>query len=175
MPEAQILVARQGRVVQIRVIGRATFKISRELREYGISMIHQGAGNLIVDLSSCQGMDSTFMGVLAMIGLAARRENAVVTMVNAGEHHRRLLDGIGISRLFQFTDEEVPEVTWQSLCRAAAGAAAPGPVADTIVEAHRTLMQVTPENVPRFKDVVEMLTGETGLAEKNVNKEESSR
>lgn len=159
MSQARILVARQDKVVQVRIIGRATFKVSRELREYGIKVIREGVKTVIIDLSGCKGMDSTFLGVLAMIGLEAR-DSAAVLIVNADEQHRRLLDGIGISRLFEFAESRTSEGTWQELCEAAAEAANMEDVADTIVEAHRTLMDISPDNVPKFKDVVEMLSSE---------------
>ena len=165
MAESQILVARQENVVQVRVIGRATFKISRELREFGAQVLKEDVKSIIFDFSQCQGMDSTFMGVLAMIGLEARNKTAII-IVNASKQHRYLLDGIGISRLFEFSDEEVPDVNWHSLCKAAAGAADMSQMADTVVEAHRTLMDLDPENVPKFKDVVELLSNEVDEAKK---------
>ncbi len=164
MAEAQILVARQGDVVQVRVIGRATFKISRELREYGLRVIREGIKSFILDFSECRGMDSTFMGVLAMIGLEARNQTVVV-IVNADEQHRRLLDGIGISRLFEFAEQPVENNAWKNLCKAAANVGDMQEMAGTIVEAHKTLMDVSPDNVPKFKDVVEMLSAEVNKAE----------
>lgn len=165
MAEAHILVARQGGVVQIRVIGRATFKISRELREYGMRVIREGVKSAIVDFSECRGMDSTFMGVLAMIGLEARNR-ALVVIVNADEQHRRLLDGIGISRLFQFAEQAVETEVWQNLCTAAARVGDMHETAGTIVDAHKVLMNVCPDNVPKFKDVVEMLSAEVSKTER---------
>ncbi len=159
MPEAQILVARQGEILQVRVVGRASFKVSRDLREYGISTLNAGITCMIIDFSCCQGMDSTFMGILAMLGLAAKNK-AEVYIVNAGKMHRRLLDGIGISRLFTFAETEVAEVNWQTLCQAAENMTEMKQVAGTILDAHRTLMCIDPENIPKFKDVVELLSAE---------------
>jgi len=141
------------------VIGRATFKISRELREYALKRLREGAVSITFDLSECRGMDSTFMGVLAMLGLQARGKAAII-IVNASEHHRELLDGIGISRLFQFSDEAIPEVNWHNLCGAATAVRDMGQLADTILDAHKTLMNVSADNVPKFKDVVDMLSTE---------------
>ncbi|MFO7821228.1 MAG: STAS domain-containing protein [Lentisphaeria bacterium] len=166
MSEAQILVARQGKVAQVRVIGRATFKVSRELREYGLRVIRNGVNSLIFDLSQCRGMDSTFMGVLAMLGLEAK-DKAKLVIVNAGPQQRNLLESIGVSRLFDFSDKNMERVTWQNLVEAAAEVSDMGDVADTILNAHQTLMDLNPENVPKFKDVVEMLTHEVEEQNKN--------
>jgi hypothetical protein len=102
-------------------------------------------------------MDSTFMGVLAMIGIAAK-DKAAVIIVNASENHRRLLDGIGISRLFRFAQDKVENVTWENLCKAASGAVGMGDMAETVIAAHQTLMDLDSENVPKFKDIVELLS-----------------
>ena len=82
MAEAQILVAKQQGMAQVRVLGRATFKISRELREFAVSAIREGLKCIVFDFSGCRTMDSTFMGVLAMIGVEGRGRTEVV-MVNA--------------------------------------------------------------------------------------------
>jgi len=159
MPEAQILVAREEAIVQVRVVGRATFKISEDLRDFGIKVLKEGVKGIIVDLSECLGMDSTFIGVLAMIGLSARG-NAEVVIVNASDGLKKLLDGIGVSRVLTYAREPVKEVGWQSLCEAAAGAVDMQSVAPTVLAAHETLMEIDPENVPKFKDVVDLLKAE---------------
>lgn len=161
MSEAQILVAKSSQLVQIRVIGRATFKVSRELREFGLRVVRDGIRSLIIDLSQCRGMDSTFMGVLAMIGLEAKdHKNTNLVIVNAGQQQRKLLESIGVSRLFEFAEKDMDQVTWKNLVEAAAEVADMGDVADTILNAHQTLMDISPDNVPKFKDVVEMLAHE---------------
>ena len=159
MLEAQILVARQDDVVGVRVLGRATFKVSRELRTFGMQILEEQISGIIVDLSECQGMDSTFIGVLAMIGLQGRGKTDVV-VVNASAAHRELLDGIGVSRLCKFAREPVQDVTWRNLCEAAAGAVDMSGAASTVLAAHRTLMDLDPANIPKFKDVVELLSAE---------------
>ena len=159
MPEAQVLAAMQEGVVQLRVVGRATFKISQHLRDFAINAIEEGVSEIIVELSGCQGMDSTFMGVLAMIGLEGRGSTDVV-FVNVSDQHRRLLDSIGVSRLFRFSKKRVRATDWRSICEAADGAYTGSDVAATVLEAHRALMELDPANVPKFKDVVSMLSDE---------------
>jgi len=165
MIEAQVLIARQGDTVGIRVLGRATFKIARELRTFGMSMLEEQVSRIIVDLSECQGMDSTFIGVLAMIALQGRGKTATV-VVNATAAHRELLDSIGVSRLCSFAEKPVEDVTWESLCEATAGAVDMSGAASTVLAAHITLMDLDPANVPKFRDVVELLSAEVESSEK---------
>jgi len=160
MSEAQILVAELDNVVQIRVLGRATFKISQELRDYGLRVLRHGVSNVVIELSGCSGMDSTFMGVLAMIGLEGRQQARLV-IVNASKTIRHLLESIGIGRLCEFAAQPVKDVSWQSLCQAASGSIDPAnELSQTVLEAHQALMNMDPANIPRFRDVVAILANE---------------
>lgn len=159
MNEAKVLAANKEGVVQIRVVGRATFKISRELREYILQTLDDGVYSVIIDLSECNGMDSTFMGVMAMIGLESKGK-ASVLVVNASEKLRSLLDSIGVSRLVEYTEKDMEEGDWKNLCAAAVERDDMKKVAPTIRDAHKTLMELTPENIPKFQNVVEMLSEE---------------
>lgn len=161
MADGQILVARQGAVAQIRVLGRATFKISQELKQFCLKAVQQqNAKDIICDFSECTALDSTFMGVLAMLGLESRGKCAIV-FVNVSPANRKLLDGLGVSRLFRFATEPVPEVTWSTLCTAAEKtAAASRETAELVLSAHQTLMNVDAGNIPKFRNVVDMLINE---------------
>jgi anti-anti-sigma factor len=160
--EAQVLAARYENIVVFRVQGRVTFKVSTEFREYAVKAFEDGIRCLILDLSGCVTMDSTFMGVLAMIGIEGRRRTVQLLIVNAEESHRKLLDGIGVSRVWNFSDTPVPQVSFATLCEAAKGAVSMGDVAELVLEAHQTLMDLDEANVPKFKNVVELLSLELG-------------
>jgi len=160
--EAQVLVATQGNVVVFRAIGRVTFKVSTEFREYAVAAFAAGARCLILDLSECVTMDSTFMGVLAMIGIEGRKRQAQLLVINAEASNRKLLDGIGVSRVWTFSEQPVPDVTLSTLCEAAKGAVSTAEVADLVLTAHRTLMELDEANIPKFKNVVDLLSQELG-------------
>ena len=166
MTEAQVLVATHEGILQIRVLGRATFKVSHDLREFALKLFQEkpadprkACSSIIIDLSACEGMDSTFMGVMAMIGLE-RYDTVDLLIVNANASHRQLLDSIGVSLIWTYAKETVSDVSWESLCEAAVGAVDMSAVSGTVLAAHKALMDLTPENVPKFKDVVELLSAE---------------
>ena len=167
MSDGEILVARKDAVIQVRLSGRATFMISKPLREYCLQALGDKVRHLIVDFSACISMDSTFMGVLTIIGLECRRRQATIVFVNTTPFLRDLLDGLGVADMFQFTTEPVTEVTWQTLAVAAGQVTNMTQVADTVLEAHQALMNASPDNVPKFQSVVEMLTVEVN----NLHKE----
>ena len=161
--ESKILVAKQGNVAQIRATGRASFKLCSDLREFCSRAMRQGVKWLIFDLSECTAMDSTFMGTLAGLGLEGRGRCDVV-LVNITEANRHLLDGLGITRLFQFRVTPKAEIDWNTLCSAVDGESAQdmAKAAPTVLAAHQTLMQADAGNIPKFKSVVEMLSAEIG-------------
>ena len=84
----------------VKVMGYATQNNSLFFRDFVENMLKKGYRKFTVDLSSCKGMDSTFMGVL--IGMV---EN--VQLINTNRYHRSLLDGLGISRLLSIVKEPV--------------------------------------------------------------------
>lgn len=159
MTEPKILAATYGKIAAVRLIGRASFKVSRALRDFGMQVITDGVESIIFDLKECTGMDSTILGVFAMIGLESRNKIEVV-VVNCSESVFKALDGVGVSRLCKFAEKPADEMKWSSLCEAAAGAMDMADVAETVLEAHKVLMELDEENVPKFKDVVELLEKE---------------
>ena len=158
MDQTQILVATNGEMAQIRVTGRATHACSHGLREFAMGQLAHGVKRFVLDLSACESMDSTFMGVLSMIAIRGRAKQVPVAIVNASAHTEKLLHGLGIKKLFCFAKLDSPNPDWQSLSQACPSALADcGGQQRTVLEAHETLMAVDPANVPRFEDVVSFL------------------
>ena len=154
MPESHILVAADTTMAQIRVIGRADFSCSQGIRDFGVQAIDNGVERLIIDLSECASMDSTFMGHLAVLGLCGKKQNATVEIANGAEAHVKQLGELGLRPLFVFSQSDSSVVDWVSL---SAAKPVPSQHTEAVLEAHETLMSVDPDNVPRFKDVVEFL------------------
>ncbi|MCK5804725.1 MAG: STAS domain-containing protein [Lentisphaeria bacterium] len=162
MSEASVMIAEQDGVVAVRVLGRATFKVCREFREYAMRVLKSSPTNaVVIDLSECDTMDSTFMGILAMIGLQGRGKTHLC-IVGADASNQALLSEIGVSKLWKFADGDPGSREWTELCQAAAGSVdmTASDVGALVLDAHKTLMELDPENVPKFKNVVELLSAE---------------
>lgn len=101
------------------------------------------------------------MGVLAMLGLKGR-DRAAMVILNASDTVRELLDTVGVSRLWDFSSTPSVGDDWATICSAAAGALTTRDAAATVLDAHRTLMAIDPQNVPRFQALVKMLADELG-------------
>jgi len=153
-----------GGIAVIRVSGRGSFANSVEMKSLADHLAGKtGAGHyrFLLDLSHCETMDSTFMGVLASIGLRHLRDTSKpLVIVNANEQTARLLSTLGLSHFVNV--------------RAAGHADAP--VLDSsmfqvagqkeisrteriihMIEAHQQLCDIDSENAVRFEGVLKYL------------------
>lgn len=153
MKESDLLISHRDEVYSVKVAGRANFEYAVPLRELANTL----TGNfkcVRLDMSECLAMDSTFMGVLSMIGLKARKCGAAVELVGASDFLKKLLRDLGVSRLFAFVDScaDMPE-EWSY----AAGEQRPDllTTAETVTEAHETLIEADQANAAKFTQVVE--------------------
>lgn len=124
-------------------------------------MINRGYREFVVDLRNCPVMDSTFMGTLAGIALRLREigQGALhVTQLN--DRNRDLLRNLGLDQLFAIdlcgiTAPDGVDAKAQSI------ESGQGPdraaQAQTMLEAHEALVEASPENLTKFKDVLEYL------------------
>ena len=109
-----------------------------------------------IDLTECSGMDSTFMGILAMLALKVRKKNITVKVINAG-NNQKLLDGLGLHKLFNYVEEEVKDTDWK---KTKIGETTVKENAETVLDAHKVLMKTDVHNVAKFKNVVDMVEKE---------------
>jgi anti-sigma B factor antagonist len=90
--------------VYVQVVGRGTFQNSQPLHRFAQGMIDRGYRRITLDLGACTTMDSTFLGVLAGMGLRLRDPSAAPTgevrIVNASRRSVELLETLGLDRLF---------------------------------------------------------------------------
>lgn len=155
----------------VRVLGRGTFQNSQPLRHFAQEMIEAGYTEFVVDLAHCQGMDSTFLGVLAGIGLRLRQNanKACVHILNISARNMELLQTLGLDRLFSVdapraepgkhtppseTDFRIlPESDITQLTRPLDK----DETADLMLEAHDNLVRADERNAPKFRDLAKFL------------------
>lgn len=143
-----------GPTAWVRVDGRGSFQNSSGLKDFAAEMKQRGIRQFVVDLKSCELMDSTFLGTLAGLALGLG-PGGKLTVIRANARNREVMQNLGLDRIFAVED--------------AAPAPAPGALhsaepdpprparRETIVEAHENLIAANPENAIRFKDVLEFL------------------
>ena len=95
-------VARQGAATYLRVLGRATFTVGPVLKQFGTAAIEDGCTRMVLDVSACEGMDSTFMGVLAgMATRLARQTGGKMLMLNVSDKLFDILSTLGLDQLME--------------------------------------------------------------------------
>jgi anti-sigma B factor antagonist len=155
-----ILVGVTNRGVHVKVEGKGSFQSSPALKEFSKQMLERGYRSFVVDLQGCPVMDSTFMGTLAGIALRLREfGNGALLVRNANERNTDLLRNLGLNNLFD-VESKAPETTESVVAAAPLDADQPiGRIdqAECMIEAHEALVDADPENLARFKDVLEYL------------------
>lgn len=152
--------------VYVRVVGRGTFQNSQPLRQFALEKVDQGQEKFVVDLGQCQGMDSTFLGVLAGIGLRLQQNGhtAPVHVINIGSRNMESLQTLGLDRLFTVNSSEPPplaEADYHKLPDTdlvqLAHPPGKGETTDLMIEAHNNLVRADERNASRFKELTRFL------------------
>ncbi len=144
-----------GPVVWVRVTGRGSFLESGSLKEFGREMVNRGYREFVFDLQDCAMMDSTFMGTMA--GMALRLKElgqGHLRVIHCGERSRDLLSGLGLDQIFDIQANGATAPDCEDLEKTED---AKREQATTMLEAHEALCEARPENLTRFKDVLEYL------------------
>ena len=143
----------------VKVAGRANFATSVDFKTVLAGLESKGYPCIVIELSDCSLMDSTFLGVLAAYGVKLNSDEAncvkqVVELRNANERLLELLENLGVLHLFRTCQGNLPTCS-----KIASAACNPSREALTraSLDAHQALMDINPENVPRFKDVTKFL------------------
>lgn len=165
-----ISVYRVGNELHVRVVGRGTFQNGQPLRRYAMEQIAGGVRMCFVDLGACEGMDSTFLGVLAGIGLQLSRLDGggALRVANLSQRNLELLQTLGLDRLFgcgpggaEAAYQCPPEAVFQRLPDSDLSQLSKplnkSDTADLMLEAHDNLIRADSRNLARFKDLTDFL------------------
>lgn len=143
----------------VKVAGRANFASAVDFKTVMQELENKGYPYLVIELSECPLMDSTFLGVLAASGIRLNPGNSecvkqAIELRNANERLLELLENLGVLHLFKTCNGELPdcEQVKSSPCHPSREA-----LTQASLEAHQTLMKINPDNVAKFKDVTRFL------------------
>ena len=159
--------------VCVRIAGRAGCANSVDFRTLLLGLRDKGHKRFILDLTKCQLMDSTFLGVLAGLGIrfseaAAGAPAASIELLNPSPRISGLLENLGVADNFKVLDGA--PVQTGNLKQVEATSSNPGheELQRTCLEAHQLLIQLNPKNAPKFKDVCKFLEEDlNGMGKKN--------
>jgi anti-sigma B factor antagonist len=160
---AKLLVWAGDQCACVRIIGRANFTSSVDFKTLITELRKQGCGHFVLDLAECVLMDSTFLGVLAGFGLKLSLGNGSqskdgIELLNPSARITELLDTLGVLHLFKVTQGSVKLPEQADPREHAPCSPSKDEVTRTCIEAHQTLMEISPANAAKFKDVTQFLT-----------------
>jgi anti-anti-sigma regulatory factor len=175
-PTKGISVNNTGAEVNVRIVGRGTFQNGQPLRRYAMEMLARGCDRFFVDMNQCQGMDSTFLGVLAGIGLRLTQggHEGKIHVLNVSARNVELLQTLGLDRLFDVnlvgrdrTCHAFPmETDFQALPDSDLAETTKNlnkhDTANFMLEAHNNLIKADPRNAPKFHDLTKFLREKVG-------------
>ena len=145
------------RVACVRVTGQAKFTSATDFKNLLVQLQKDGCTEIVLDLSGCSLMDSTFLGVMTA---AARRcevsrhegKPCVLKLCHPTERVLESLENLDVLRLFTVENDGPPFAAFK---RVEDGNVTRVELNRTCLEAHETLMDTNPENERRFKDAAE--------------------
>jgi anti-sigma B factor antagonist len=146
----------------VQIGGRANFTSSVDFKTLLDELLQKGYTCFILDLTECVLMDSTFLGVLAGFGLRLNspqvdKVDRKIQLFNPNGRISELLENLGVLHLFKVTEGEVKLPDGAPAADVKSTNASREEVTNTCLEAHKTLMNINPANVSRFKDVAAFL------------------
>ena len=158
--QSSIQVGVNGPAVWVRVEGKGNFLNSGSLKEFAQEMVNRGYREFVFDLENCVMMDSTFMGTMAAVALRLKElGQGHLHVVHAGGRSRELLSGLGLDQIFDIRSNGAmaPECKLMKDEARDGAAAEKRERTETMLEAHEALCEAAPENLSRFKDVLDYL------------------
>ena len=161
MIEGKYLCARADRLLVLKLVGRITYTGSAGFEAFLDRVLAEGDfDDVVIDLTEATYIDSTNLGLLARVGnFTIEKRQRKTTLLSTNPDINQVLTGMAFDRVFVLIDHpeecvgpfevipDGPDSEWRLACR--------------MVEAHRTLMQLSAQNRIRFQSVVELL--EAGL------------
>lgn len=157
-----MLVSIGEKSAMVQIAGRANFTSSVDFKNLLDQLLQRGYTCFVLDLTDCVLMDSTFLGVLAGFGLRLNSPQTdhitrVIQLFNPNSRISELLENLGVLHLFKVTEGSVQTPDGAAPKDVKSANASREEVTRTCLEAHKTLMDINPDNVQRFKDVTAFL------------------
>lgn len=159
--QSSIQVGVNGDAVWVKVEGKGSFLNSGNLKEFTREMVNRGYREFVIDLEKCAMMDSTFMGTMAGVALRLKElGHGHLHVIHCGERSRDLLCGLGLDQIFTIHANGTAAPQCELLQRkstAESTEAKKQENAKQMLDAHQALCDAAPQNLSRFKDVLDYL------------------
>ena len=130
---SSILFGRFDEFLWIRCSGRGSFSNSPTVKSLGDEYIASGGRLIVIDLETCSGIDSTFMGTLAGLARRLMPIDGAVQIASPSERCLCALESLGLDARDQTLH---------------------------VLDSHLTLSELSEENEEKFRNVTDCLKDE---------------
>jgi anti-anti-sigma regulatory factor len=144
----------------LRVRGKATYLNCTPVGPALEQLLRQGKREVVVDFENCQGMDSTFLGILAGAALQLRRADPPgnLTLCRLGPRNLELVRNLGLHRIAHVDESGQPSPRDAAHSRALApGTESEAESTRIVLKAHENLVEADEGNERKFQDVIAFL------------------
>ena len=166
MGEGQILYAKVSNTYVLKFSGDVRYTICAPLSAFIKQLQQQEFDDILIDLTETEGIDSTNLGLLARIAnLVQERFQRKTTVVSTNANVNRTLETVGFYDVFTIDDQQHPRpVDARDLPLVADQEQE---IADAILQAHRTLAELSEANREMFHSVVDALESELAASQQS--------
>ncbi|MFH0940000.1 MAG: STAS domain-containing protein [Planctomycetota bacterium] len=154
-----LAIARSADLVIIRVTGLGNMRLAPTLADFAKEQFKIGFRRFVFDLNRCQGLDSTFMGVMVEICATAQSlDRGGVSVINSSPEVLHVLNMLGVDKfvkvcgacdLMQLETAMLPEKD-----------ISPDERHHMILRAHENLVEIDKRNEARFGSFLKTLSKE---------------
>jgi anti-anti-sigma factor len=146
----------------VKARGHITAAFCSDLKKRTFERIEKEAPikAIVIDLSECSYMDSTFMGlIVGFKKMLSRHPETAVTLVRPDPVCMGLLKSIGLTRLVAISDQSLDLPPYMENIAGKEAA-----TAEFLLDAHENLMEISDENKARFSVLSKVLKDQIGKA-----------
>jgi anti-anti-sigma regulatory factor len=155
--DGRILAADLDGAYALKLLGDVRVSLCTTIDDYFNNMLGDPEFvSVLVDLCEAEGVDSTTLGLLARLALRVYEKHGfrpVIYSCNPGIN--RLLQSMAFQRIFEIREEACSNP--ESIRELPAVNGGEEDVKKRVIEAHRTLMDLSDDNRKRFKDLMIVL------------------
>jgi anti-anti-sigma factor len=154
MQPGKILVAEQSGAFVIKLNGDVRLTFCTALDAFFERMFTApNFASVIIDLSEAENIDSTTLGQLAKLAIAARRRYQLTPVIlSTNPNITRIIDSMGFSHVFTIRHE--PLRTDKQLAELPLASGTENGVREKVIEAHKVLMGLCENNRAQFNELV---------------------
>jgi anti-anti-sigma factor len=157
MSAGKILVSDNEGNYLLKLIGDVRVTLCGSLNRHMETIFgSQDVNKVVVDMLEAEGLDSTTLGLMAKLGMHCRKEYGInVQVFCQNPSILRTLDCMGFEEIFDII-QEVPTIDAE-LHSIESVSSEVDEIRRQVVEAHKLLMQLNPENSKEFTDLIRAL------------------